>query len=1603
MKKRRRLNSKQMVKKSLLLFTMAIAFLATLVLSLTGTENLFSGRTDKNAAGTVPAHRKDRNPNNDGTYKLSLDVVGEVESKPSKANIIVVFDVSGSMSNNTGKSGYAPTTSTSSNNTYYGVVNGEFVRVYRRGSGSNVYFTLTNSNDGERYTGTRYTYVNNMNRLQAAKSAITKLSDSLFANNNLTNDTTADDDIIEMALVTFAFNSSVAQSPTDDATTFNNAVIGLTANGGTNWEAALSTANKISFEDDDPTYVIFVSDGNPTVRDTRGNYNPFTLSDNWNYRNDNAFYNSYGVYGTGTDSPYDENYSAESMGRCYTHAVDDATTIVSGGKTLYTIGIYGNVNRMKDLTKASGADEANYFDAKDTAELNSAFDAILDEINKAGIGSVKIEDGTTNKVVQTSGRIANLLTVDKSSFKYYIDGEEVTTLPEADLNSDGEVVWDLSSVGLLENGKKYTVTFDVWPSQETYDLIADLKNGKITYDSLDSEVRKYLHKDGDNYTLDTNTSAKLYYDDTRTEDEEIPVDYNTLDAVNTTADKIRVSKDWENSVDLTNHPIPDEIDIGVNRGNERYTTTTLEKDKNFVSDEIFISTGLMRVHYTDNTKTTISGIEVLEDGHDYYFSELGEESYNWELVSEVVHPMLLNGELKKLILVNEDSDKLYSIKQNPEVQYSIPEGMEDTDEFYQDETGTYFRINGNVYILTDDDPNISAYNYRRSNLNIQKFVDGDSAPEDALFTFNIKVTDSGIGENDELWFSVYNNGFVDLGNNLLTTDWIKRENSDGIYYHAKNGTTLRVRLKKGENLRFVNLTTKAHYEITEENLPEGFSFKESSYTGWYGDNNGRDLTASELDYNNSEAAKITGNISMTNSAFYAYFTNKYELVNVDVTKVWDDNNDEYKVRPDKVTVQLFADGVAMKDKIVDLIPNNDGTWPTFTYRDLIRYNGNKEIEYTVQEVEPDANYVATISGSQENGKASYTITNTLKMKVSVEKKWEDDGDRDRIRPTSITVNLLANGKATGQSKTLNAGNNWKDTFTGLNKKEAGQDIEYTIEEVEVEQYESVITGSQKDGYVITNTHTPEKIKELIGQKVWLDSNDKDGLRAKSITVELYADGDPTGITYTTDADKDWKYTFTNLDVYKGGNKIKYTVREHAFENQDLYDTDYDDDKLTVINSHEVKSKEISVKKVWKDDDNKYGRPGSVKVTLYGKVAGENVIEPQEETLSNDNNWTYTFKDLPTYKDGKLITYSVDEANVLDYSKAITGNETEGFVITNTYAPATIDIKGKKTWEDVDDQDGIRPKSITVHVLDHLGKEVASQEVHGPDWTFEFKGLVKFANGEKIDYTVEEVSVPDDYNADVKPVVDEETTEESNLLKYEVINTHTPETVSYTITKKWEDLENNDGKRPDSITVQLKVDGNVNKEITIGEEDGWTYTFDNLPKYDHGREIKYEIVESAVDGYEAEYSMVVDENDENSFSVQITNTHEIEKTEVPVVKTWNDNDNKDNTRPSEITVNLYADGELIDTVKITDEMNWTYTFKDLLKFKDGKEIVYTIEEEAVEGYETVIEGFNITNTYIPKPAEKKILPPQTGFENNMNLHYILFAFISAILLLRKRIA
>ena len=94
--------------------------------------------------------------------------------------------------------------------------------------------------------------------------------------------------------------------------------------------------------------------------------------------------------------------------------------------------------------------------------------------------------------------------------------------------------------------------------------------------------------------------------------------------------------------------------------------------------------------------------------------------------------------------------------------------------------------------------------------------------------------------------------------------------------------------------------------------------------------------------------------------------------------------------------------------------------------------------------------------------------------ISVEKIWEDGNDEAKKRPDSITVKLLANGEDTGKRLVLSATDNWKGSFYGLDYTQDGKTIEYTVAEIGVKDYESKVSGSDKSGYIITNTVVPEK-------------------------------------------------------------------------------------------------------------------------------------------------------------------------------------------------------------------------------------------------------------------------------------------------------------------------------------------------------------------------------------------------------------------------------------------------------------------------------------------------------------------------------------------------
>lgn len=94
------------------------------------------------------------------------------------------------------------------------------------------------------------------------------------------------------------------------------------------------------------------------------------------------------------------------------------------------------------------------------------------------------------------------------------------------------------------------------------------------------------------------------------------------------------------------------------------------------------------------------------------------------------------------------------------------------------------------------------------------------------------------------------------------------------------------------------------------------------------------------------------------------------------------------------------------------------------------------------------------------------------MKIPVTKVWEDSDNQEGRRPSSILVRLFADGLDTGKTITLTETAGWTGEFANLDQYRNGQEIRYTIEEEAVDGYTATISGDQSQGYVLTNSRTP---------------------------------------------------------------------------------------------------------------------------------------------------------------------------------------------------------------------------------------------------------------------------------------------------------------------------------------------------------------------------------------------------------------------------------------------------------------------------------------------------------------------------------------------------
>ena len=238
------------------------------------------------------------------------------------------------------------------------------------------------------------------------------------------------------------------------------------------------------------------------------------------------------------------------------------------------------------------------------------------------------------------------------------------------------------------------------------------------------------------------------------------------------------------------------------------------------------------------------------------------------------------------------------------------------------------------------------------------------------------------------------------------------------------------------------------------------------------------------------------------------------------------------------------------------------------------------------------------------------------------------------------------------------------------------------------------------------------------------------------------------------------------------------------------------------------------------------------------------------------------------------------------------------------------------------------------------------------------GLIKQA------YTVQEIQAPTGYVLSEEPIkISKDDFGNDLAISRDVVNQK--EKTSISGQKTWNDNDNQDGKRPSKITVNLLANGVkvASKEVKPDATGNWTYHFDHLDLVDDaGNVIAYTVSEEPVAGYETTVE-----------GTNITNNRIPDMTEVAVKKVWDDKENKDGLRPSKITVRLLADGQEVAVKEITATDNWQASFTDLPVYKDGKKIVYTITEDPVAGYTSNIDGFTVTNRHIP-PTTPPTTPP-----------------------------
>ncbi len=704
-------------------------------------------------------------------------------------------------------------------------------------------------------------------------------------------------------------------------------------------------------------------------------------------------------------------------------------------------------------------------------------------------------------------------------------------------------------------------------------------------------------------------------------------------------------------------------------------------------------------------------------------------------------------------------------------------------------------------------------------------------------------------------------------------------------------------------------------------------------------------------------------------------TNTLPMGSLKVVKNWEESDQQ--LRPESIEVKLYRivnDQKKLYDK-QDLTSEN--SW-TYTWENLPIYDNDQNlIKYQIEETAV-AGYTTsysndnvtwsdtsdiTLARNEETG--TYIKNSQITGSLTVDKSWDDTGF-EAERPQSIKYTLYR-GADVYAEKTVTLNDDGSASYTWENLPvydKDGNAFIYKVTEESFAGYETTYAGNEtsldnEEKWASVTVTNKIRLGSIEVNKLWADEDNRENKRC-NVTVNLYRDGVLYN-SWSSEADEsvdykdNWEHIFTNLPIYQAGGKIPsvYKIEEICDDSDYMASWSGTVDSITlndseavsrtVTNTYAAQKGSITAAKIWDDyDNNMNSRPENSEIQLklqYSIDNGTSWNDITKNTLNESalypDDGIYTTSEVIQSADGASKTAIWENLPVYHYNEETLVNDKISYRVVETEIPSGYEVSYSTESVSLDGQGDSKPISVT-NTLNTSGltiKKVWNE--NGADASLIRPLSLRFV----VEYRAND-------------------------------------------SEEWKRLPD-DAYDKESSTAILK-DGYV--IMTGTADDGWTDILINglADRNAAGEEYQYRVQEAGYsyleDASEADYVSVTNVDDKiyagayevtydnetvaSSGTVVVTNT--LKTADLKVSKSWLDEDDRDQLRPSAsedggITVQLYRDGEKYgDPVTIwqanADDANiWTYEWTNLPYYQTGntgKPSSYYVVETDVDGYETI---------------------------------------------------